>query len=89
MLIVIRLGQWWVCLQQNHGNKQPSTFSHEYYHLDSHLFANGKDRSKQHSFCSIEEAYYLVEGMWLCLSFLLTCCFGVLAQKDDVIKTIE
>jgi hypothetical protein len=39
------------------------SLSHEYHHRDSLRLTNGKDRSKQHSLCSVEEAYYLVEGM--------------------------
>jgi hypothetical protein len=38
--------------------------------------------SKQHSICSIDEAYYLVEGMM----FVFPCRFG--AKDDDVIPDV-
>jgi hypothetical protein len=54
------------------------SLSHEYHHSlsDSLQLTNGKDRSKQHSLCSIEEAYYLVEGMMF-VSALPLRPFGV------------
>jgi hypothetical protein len=47
------------------------SLSHEYHHQDSLELTNRKDGSKYHFLECIEEAYYLVEVMLLCLSLLV------------------
>jgi hypothetical protein len=65
------------------------SLSHDYHHAYSLELTNGKEGSKQHSLCSTEEAYYLVEGMMFVSVFPRRFgANGRFGTNDDVIDDV-
>jgi hypothetical protein len=86
MLICVCVGQWWVCLQQNHGNKQPLTFSITWISSSWLTLTHEWERMKQ-----ITPLREHQGGLIPCRSTVMLFvsvfprCFGT---KDDVINVL-